>query len=78
MSDESNMKMVYEGDATEANYVHNVLKDSGIKSFLKNATMGQMFPHYASAGGVVPVKLFVHQNDVEKATGIITNYIGSE
>ncbi len=78
MSDQSKMIIVFEGDATEVNFVHNILESSGITSFMKNTAMGQLFPHYANVGGIVPVKLFVHENNVEEARTIIENYTGSK
>ena len=40
--------------------------------------MGQMFPHYATHGGIDPIKILVKKGDFEKANEIIQNYIGKK
>jgi len=78
MSDNIKMVLVFEGPASEANYVETILKDSGILTFVKNEMMGQLFPPYAAHGGVNPVKILVKKSDFAKANDIIQNYIGEK
>ena len=76
MSDENDLVLVFEGLASEANYIETILKDSEVFTFVKNEMMGQMFPHYATHGGINPIKSLVKKGDFEKANEIIQNYIG--
>jgi hypothetical protein len=76
MSDENDLVLVFEGLAGEANYIETILKDSEVFTFVKNEMMGQMFPHYATHGGINPIKILVKKGDFEKANEIIQNYIG--
>jgi len=78
MSDNKKMVLVFEGPASEANYVETFLRDSGILTFVKNEMMGQLFPPYATHGGVNPVKVLVKKSDFAKANDIIQNYIGEK
>ena len=77
MSDNDNISLVFEGSSPDADFVENILKDSGISTFIKNKNMGQLFPYYASHGGIQPVKIFVQNSDLENATGIINAYFDS-
>lgn len=67
--------LVFTGSLHDAELVENILKDSGISTFVKNRNMGQIFPHF-SPGGMHPVKIFVHVTDSEKAKDIIKTYFG--
>jgi len=74
MTDQEEIRLVFEGSSIDADFVSNILEDSGISTFVKNKTMGNLFPHYATHGGFKPVKIFVKKPDFENAQGIITTY----
>jgi hypothetical protein len=74
MSDQENIRLVFEGSSTEADLVANILEDSGILTFIKNKRMGQLFPHYATHGGIHPVKIFVKSSEFEHASDLINAY----
>ena len=69
-------KLVFEGSSVDADFMNNILEDSGITTFLKNKNMGQLFPHYASTGGFNPVKIYVNTADYEKAVQMVERFAG--
>ena len=75
---EDKIKLVFEGPSVKADYVNNTLESSGIRTFVKNKLMGQMFPLYASTAGINPVKIFVSPNDYGKSVKLIENLTGNE
>ena len=77
MIDQEEIKLVFEGSSVDADFVINILKDSGISTLVKNKNMGHLFPHYATYGGFHPVKIFVKKPDFENAREIITTYFES-
>lgn len=74
MKIESDFSMVFQGSLTEIQQVQNILQANDIDSFLQNANIGQLFPHYGGHGGVKPVKLLVRKEDINKAQEIIQSY----
>ena len=77
MGDQQEIKLVFEGSSIDADFVKNFLKYSGILTFVKNKTMGNLFHHYAIHGGFQPVKIYVKKPDFENARGIIATYFKS-
>ncbi len=74
----SDYKKAFEGKHIDANYVKNLLEDSDIPAFLKNDTMGQMFPLFVAEGSLHPVKVYVDKENLEKARQLIDAYFLSE
>ena len=70
----SDFKKVFEGKHFDANHVKNLLEAHHIPAFLKNDTMGQMFPMFITHGGLQPVKVFVAKGDFEAAQELIESY----
>lgn len=75
MIDQKEIRLVFEGSSVDAGFVTNILEDSGVSTLVKNKTLGSLYPHYASHGGVHPVKIFVKKSDYQNACGIIETYI---
>lgn len=72
----TDFSLAFEGKSVDANFVKNILEENGVKSFLKDDTMGQLFPLFVTHGGLHPVKVFVFKKDVKKAKTIIAEYVG--
>ena len=72
------LNLVFEGSSMEADLVNNILQDSGVETLVKNKNMGRLFPHYASTGGVQPVKIFVRNADYQKAQDIIKAFVKTD
>ena len=70
----SDFKKAFEGKHVDANFVKNLLADNGIAAFLKNDTMGQMFPLFVADGSLHPVKVYVDEENLEEAQKIIEAY----
>ena len=74
MTTESGFSIVFQGTATEAQNLHNILEAEGIENFLQNENMGKLFPLYGGYGSVKPVKLLVKNEDTNRVADIINNY----
>jgi hypothetical protein len=72
----SDFDLAYEGNSVDANFVKNILEEHAAQSFLKNDTMGQLFPLFVTHISLYPVKVYVFKADVEKAKRIIAEYTG--
>ena len=70
------LQKAFEGKSIDANFIKNFLEENGIKVLLKDDTMGLMFPLFVEHGGINPVKVFVSNEDLEKAKTIIADYFG--
>lgn len=65
---------VFAGSAMQANLVKSLLENSEIQSFLKDEFMGTMNPWHTAPGGLGAVKVFVSDNDYEKAKIVVQDY----
>ena len=74
MTTENGFSIVFQGTATEAQNLHNILEAEGIENFLQNENMGNLFPLYGGHGSVKPVKLLVKNEDTNRVADIINNY----
>lgn len=74
MIDQEEIKLVFEGSSIDADFVTNILKDSGISTLVKNKNIGNLFPHHEIHGDFHPVKIFVKNSDFENARGIVEAY----
>ena len=66
--------IAFEGKSVDAEFVKNILDENEIECFLKDDTMGHLFPLFVTHGGINPVKVFVFQKDIDEAKKIIANY----
>ena len=73
----SDFKKAFEGKHIDANYVKFLLEDNDISAFLKNDTMGQMFPLFVADGSLHPVQVFVDKENLKKAQEIVSAYFKS-
>lgn len=73
----SDFEKAFEGKHIDANFVKILLEDNDIAAFLKNDTMGQMFPLFVADGSLHPVKVFVDKENLEKAQEIVNAYFKS-
>ena len=78
MAKQEELKLVFEGSSSDADLVSNILEDAGIQNLVKNKNMGTLFPHYATHGGIKPVKIFVRISELENAKNTINAYFNSE
>jgi len=71
----SDITVVFEGTAIDANYIKSVLEENGISSLKKENLKGQLYPLYVTFGWIKPIKVFVQKKNESKAKEIIANYI---
>lgn len=55
----------------DATMVQNLLTNQGIKSFLKNATIGTTAAYLVTAGGAGAIKVMINKDDYTKAKKIL-------
>ena len=67
----TDLELVFEGKALEADYIKNVLEENGISSLLKDNLKGQLYPLYINYGWIKPIKLYVEKKNKKKAIDII-------
>jgi hypothetical protein len=72
----SEFTVVFEGSISEADHVKNILESNGMDCFLKNETLGQLFPLYGGHGAVKPVKVMVRNEEADRAKEVIATYYG--
>ncbi len=65
---------VFAGSAVEANMVKSLLENSHIGAFLKDEYIGTLSPWHAAPGGAGAVKVFVSNQDYEKAKIVIADF----
>lgn len=68
---------VFAGTPVEAAMVKSLLDNAEIQSYLIDEIMGRIAPWYASAGGVMPVRVVVSNSDLELAMQVIRDYINA-
>ena len=71
----SDITVVFEGNAVNANYVKSALEENGISSLLKENLNGQLYPMYVTYGWIKPIKVFVEKRNESRAKEIIANHI---
>ena len=70
---ESNqLKVVFRGDEYEARLVCSRLDNEGVESEVVGGGLASFAPHYAAAGGIGTVEVWVRECDFEKAIGILS------
>jgi len=65
---------IFAGSSLDAEIVNSLLRNSKIKTFLKDENMGTLAPWQVSAGGTGAVKIIIHRHDYETAKMIIEEY----
>lgn len=70
--------IVYAGNPMEAELVRNELENNDIPAFLLDETIGMIAPWHVAPGGAGAVKVTVAQRDMEKARGIIQQFLDSQ
>ena len=70
----SEFKKVFDGKHLDANHVKTLLEAHDIPVLMKDDAMGQMFPLFVASAGLHPVKVFVAQEDYDKARELIKSY----
>ena len=70
----SQLKMVFEGKAIEANYVKSILEDNGMTPLLKNDMLSQLFPLYVFSKDLQPVRVYVDKNEFDRAKQLLRDY----
>lgn len=65
---------IFSGTSWEAEMVHSLLEDAGIRSFLKNNVLGEYLYDPILASGV---KVMVLESDLEAAREIVEMYYGN-
>lgn len=75
---ESELVEVFAGTNWQVGLVQSLLEDEEITAFLKDETMGNLYPWYTASGGVGSVKLLVSNLDYEKAKIIVHVYEENE
>ena len=78
MTTENGFSIVFQGTATEAQNLHNILEAEGIENFLQNENMRNLFPHYGGFGSGKSVKLLVSNKDIAKVQEIIRIYFNNK
>ena len=73
---EEELGLVFEGKSVDAEFVKNLLNDSGINCFLRDKYMGHLFTQILTQVGRHPVKVFVFQKDLTEAKKLVSNYLG--
>ena len=59
------------GNITDLDLIKNILETNGIKSYLKDESLGRWAPHIASPGAVGAVKIAVAESNVSRAKAIV-------
>ncbi|MFO7940369.1 MAG: DUF2007 domain-containing protein [Bacteroidales bacterium] len=65
---------IFAGSSLDAEIVNSLLKNSKIKTFLKDQNIGTLAPWQVSAGGAGAVKIIINRHDYETAKLIIEEY----
>jgi len=73
---EEELSLVFEGKSVDAEFVKNLLNDSGIDCFLRDKYMGHLFTQVLTQVSRHPVKVFVFQKDLTEAKKLVSNYLG--
>jgi len=66
-------KLVFTGQAWEAEMLKNILEQEGISAYINNEATGNMFP-FLTTPGMGAVKLVVAKEDVEKAKALVSEF----
>ena len=69
---------VFAGTSWQVGLVQSLLEDEEIRTFLKDETMGTLYPWYTASGGAGSIKVFVSRRDFERAKSIVRTYEENE
>ena len=65
---------VFRGTYLQCEMVRSLLENAGIESYLKDELLGTIAPWWAEPGGAGAVKVFVSEEDEEKAILVVEQY----
>jgi hypothetical protein len=65
---------VFSGTYLQCEMVRSLLENAGIESYLKDELLGTIAPWWAEPGGAGAVKVFVSEEDEEKAILVVEQY----
>jgi hypothetical protein len=65
---------VFAGTAPQATMVKSLLENAEINAYLKDEFTGTLYPWHTTPGGVGAVKVFVSNEDSEKAGIVVREY----
>ncbi len=66
-------RLVFTGQAWEAEMLKNILEREGISSYINNEATGNMFP-FLTTPGMGAVKLIVAKDDYERAAELVREF----
>jgi len=72
------IKVVFRGTVSNAEFVRMILRDADILSFLEDEVIGTMAPWYAAPEGAGAVKVIVSAADEEKALSALRDAFTEE
>ncbi len=65
---------IYSGNPWQVGMVKTLLENSGIKVYMQDVIMGTLNPWWTAGGGAGAIRLFILDNDYEKAKEIVEEY----
>ena len=74
MAQTKELRRAYSSNPIDADLINQILNTNGIQTIMKNQLMGTIAPWQVSPGGLDPVDIYVHADDLENALEIINEY----
>ena len=74
MTQTKELERAYSGNPIDADLINQILNTNGIQTIIQNQLMGTTAPWQVSPGGLDPVDIYVHADDLENALELIKEY----